>query len=394
MRRSSANPVPIAALACGVLAIACGGDNRAEVPAAVTRFQSDCASRASGTRWAVPGRMHSLTKLHGRTEEEWLGNTIAGLEYRAGTDHLYAYDANNSRVLVLNKDFRRVREIGRKGSGPGELSALQIPGTDRLALTDSALHVLDIRAVHVFTPDGSFIQYAPGARPGSLRQPQRIQALDVGGGDVLVVVDSVDLYRGKRKLQVRSVEAGNEVLYELTAAPLPKINGRYTTGTAELNQAVPLATLHDNCVIALDGTSALAVRYSLPSAVEDTIPLPNHQLPPETSADVRRREQMREVLSRVMPATQRGESTGPTARRRWERMAVDPDGYLWLQPWRPWSMRSEPVEIYLLNLSGGDVRLDTFPAFPDAFGPPGTYYSVLKEPETEISLIAKFESHP
>ena len=71
-------------------------------------------------------------------------------------DNLYILDAGNFRVLVFDRAGNFLRQIGRQGDGPGELSA---PTT--IAITrDAKLAVADLgrRGYSLFERDGTFIR--------------------------------------------------------------------------------------------------------------------------------------------------------------------------------------------------------------------------------------------
>ena len=79
-------------------------------------------------------------------------------------DNLYVLDRGNQRVLVFDRTGRFVRQIGKKGDGPGEL---QMP-TGLALLPDGNLAVLDAahRNLSLFARDGRYLRsvsFAEGA---------------------------------------------------------------------------------------------------------------------------------------------------------------------------------------------------------------------------------------
>jgi hypothetical protein len=74
-------------------------------------------------------------------------------------ENLYVLDRGNARVLVFDRNGRFVRQVGKRGGGPGEFTS---PG--RLAITaDGSLVVADQarQAFSVFGPDGLFKHSIP-----------------------------------------------------------------------------------------------------------------------------------------------------------------------------------------------------------------------------------------
>jgi hypothetical protein len=74
-------------------------------------------------------------------------------------ENLYVLDSGNARVLVFDRTGRFVRQVGKKGSGPGEFTS-----PERLAITgDGSLVVADLarQAFSVFSPDGRFKHTVP-----------------------------------------------------------------------------------------------------------------------------------------------------------------------------------------------------------------------------------------
>lgn len=88
--------------------------------------------------------------------ESW--ELLAGVRQIAfdRNENLYILDANNHRVLVFNASGRFVRQIGKKGEGPGELMlplAMAVTGDNQVVVSD-----LGRRAYSVFRSDGTFVR--------------------------------------------------------------------------------------------------------------------------------------------------------------------------------------------------------------------------------------------
>ncbi|HEY0021308.1 MAG TPA: 6-bladed beta-propeller [Longimicrobium sp.] len=80
---------------------------------------------------------------------------IAGVAFDA-SDNLYVLDRPNARVMVYGPTGRFLRQIGRKGQGPGELTVpmqLAIAGDGTVVVMDLARP-----AYSLFRPDGTFIR--------------------------------------------------------------------------------------------------------------------------------------------------------------------------------------------------------------------------------------------
>lgn len=87
-------------------------------------------------------------------EHEMFGE-IAGVAFDA-SDNLYVLDRSNARVMVYGPTGRFIRQIGRKGQGPGELTVpMQLAIAD-----DGTVVVMDLArpAYSLFRPDGTFIR--------------------------------------------------------------------------------------------------------------------------------------------------------------------------------------------------------------------------------------------
>ena len=87
-------------------------------------------------------------------EHEIFGE-IAGVAFDAA-DNLYVLDRPNARVMVYGPNGRFIRQIGRKGQGPGELTVpmqLAIAGDGTVVVMDLARP-----AYSLFRPDGTFIR--------------------------------------------------------------------------------------------------------------------------------------------------------------------------------------------------------------------------------------------
>jgi len=91
---------------------------------------------------------------------------------------LYVFDRQSSRVVVIDRAGKLVREVGQAGEGPGELRQ----PVDFTVLRDGTIVISDIghRAYSLFGPDGSF---------------QRLVSFG-GGGDVFRIGEMIPDARG------------------------------------------------------------------------------------------------------------------------------------------------------------------------------------------------------
>lgn len=73
-----------------------------------------------------------------------------------GQDHLYVLDSGNFRVLVFDRSGKFLRQIGKQGNGPGELTfplGLAIAPDGKLVIAD-----MGRGGFAIFNPDGSYVK--------------------------------------------------------------------------------------------------------------------------------------------------------------------------------------------------------------------------------------------
>jgi len=111
----------------------------------------------------IPARDRTLTgkpvELYsiGREEgEDW--ELLAGVRQVAfdASENLYVLDSGNQRVLVFDANGRFLRQIGRKGEGPGELMSplgMTVTQNGEVIVSD-----LGRQAYSIFKTDGSFVR--------------------------------------------------------------------------------------------------------------------------------------------------------------------------------------------------------------------------------------------
>lgn len=135
-----------AAAAAGLLLLAA---------AAAAAQQTDLPARDRPLR-ARPAPLYAVGKEDGHGWEVFA--SVGGIGFD-GRDNLYVFDRGNARVVVFDTQGRFVREVGRRGDGPGEFSTPL-----RMAVApDGTVIVSDAGrgAFSVFGPDGRFLRSVP-----------------------------------------------------------------------------------------------------------------------------------------------------------------------------------------------------------------------------------------
>jgi hypothetical protein len=107
---------------------------------------------------AAPAAMFSIGKDEGQDWELLARVTQVGFDSK---DNLYVFDAGTSRLLVFDARGAFVRQIGKKGEGPGEFAN----AFGFALLSDGTIAVADNGNYHLFAPDGTFKRTA--FRPSS-----------------------------------------------------------------------------------------------------------------------------------------------------------------------------------------------------------------------------------
>ncbi|MBB6070537.1 6-bladed beta-propeller [Longimicrobium terrae] len=101
----------------------------------------------------APAAVYTLGAAEG-SEEQMFG-AVAGVAFDAA-ENLYVLDRQNARVMVYGPNGRFLRQIGRRGQGPGELlSAAQVG-----VAPDGTVVVADVArfGYALFRPDGTFVR--------------------------------------------------------------------------------------------------------------------------------------------------------------------------------------------------------------------------------------------
>jgi hypothetical protein len=353
-----------------------------------------CAQAAPGTRWAGGGYVR--TAVYGHDPDGWLSsvNGVAALQ----DGRVAVLDGSAARVVVLDGELKPVREFGRKGGGPGELSPNALMGMqglqrtfNYLEATDTALFVYNSNGIAVFGWDGRFRQQYGGLQSGFIA-PFTLRAMQAAPRGVLYGYDTLDMggRRGHR-LQTWAVVDGDRRRL-VAEVPIPPPPMRGTTFQVGTRQARALWASRNGCAAMSDGGSQWVARVDAATGRVDTLPLPRHDVPPYDAAlDDRMAGRMAQLGSAMGGRARVETGMSPTLLARWTEMTIDPDGHLWIRPWTRPSEREGPVAAYRLSMADGRVTRETLPAFPQAFGRPGVFYAVEKDPDTDEILLVMYQ---
>ncbi|HSJ24671.1 MAG TPA: hypothetical protein VK929_08400 [Longimicrobiales bacterium] len=351
--------------------VAKGGTLMTECPAQLT------------SRW-ISDAGFILTAEYGRRAGEELGNYVRQMA-AAGDSVLYVYDIESSRIVILTAELNYVSDFGRRGSGPGELAWQSITGGQQIGVVGEHVAVHDLRAVQLFGSDGSFVAFHPAVAANMSLLSREIVAF-AGGEDSLRLIR-----RQARPDTVYSLEYLVATVDSLTqhamlhGAQVPVTPQGWRVWTGLPRQARPIGTLHGACAYMQDGGAGPLVRHNAVTGLRDSIYLPTMDVPsvsPAERAHVRAGAQRFNVdMGNLVP----------TELTRWIDIKVDPDGHIWLRAWMPsW----DEVAAVVISPSTGEHITVALPGFPIAFGPPGSFFTVLTDQVTAIRYLARVEAVP
>jgi len=107
-----------------------------------------------GVEQALSGQPHNLFTVGKEEGQDWEVFSFVPSVAFDGAGNLYVVDRDNGRVLVFGPDGRYVRQIGKKGQGPGELG---LPAGVTI-LSDGRVAIFDLAngAIHVFDSSGTY----------------------------------------------------------------------------------------------------------------------------------------------------------------------------------------------------------------------------------------------
>lgn len=377
----------------------CGGEPREETTSRLAHgngLRAGVERRAEASAWHDPTGRFELVAEYGRGSDAWLG-WVLGLDVSSdGT--VYAYDGPNSRVIAFSSDLIPLHEFGRSGRGPGDLTPVRwLRGRyhelDYLAVFENHVAVYDGLAISVFLSDGTLIRRLDGTTIPRFF-PYSVKALEPTETGFLLTVDFRD--RGQqtgRKLQTYLVgDHTPTILFEVTLALPPIVGGSgFYSGP---RQARPLWAGDRDYFYAMNGQDPFVFRYARTSGQLDSIRLPEDQVWPNRSeSEASARSEMRQLVE-MSGQIGIGKIPPATSIWNWAELAVDPDGYLWVRPWRPRREGAGEIPVVMVQLASGIATFDTVPAFPQAFGVPGEFYSLSTDTTTDVPLIQKWSMRP
>jgi hypothetical protein len=348
------------------------------------RSMDSCAVAAT-SRWSTGAGEYHRAHVFG-DGETWL-EALTGIA--ADEAGVVLYDGAAARVHVLTSDLQVRHSFGRAGKGPGELAVPLMTRFDNrqefranyLAMSDSVVYVFDGAHIHAFGRDGVYRDRV--ASSGSRIRTFSIFALQSTPAGLLFAYDSADI-SGTRRRSLQTWRAdgqsGPVLVHAHPLGVLPGTRGSFSTWSRDPR---PLWAATSSCVFWSDGHSRTLYRLDTGSERIDTMRLPEHRVPPDDyDADTHGR--LAERMGAQPPA--RRPRNAPLI--RWSAMSVDPDGHLWIKPWYTGQRLAGPV--YRMD-PAGRVHRERVPAFPIAFGPPGTFYAREVDAGTDEVRVVRYE---
>lgn len=159
------------------------------------------------------------------------------------------------------------------------------------------------------------------------------------------------------------------------------------------DQGEPLWANHQECLFLSDGAGDWIVRVHLRDMRVDTIRLPARPIPPRTESDEAEMTRLRTMAEQVGISTGNGR-VEPTARLKWESLIVDPDGYVWLEPWRPRSSRGQTFHAWIVDPATGALDSVAIESFPDAFVGDDGFVSTVYDSTTGAVSLRRYGPRP
>jgi hypothetical protein len=359
------------------LLFACGGDGESNSDLVTQHAGNpECSVSPRGSSWIpLESTRYELTSHYGREPGEELRDVWGVDATRDG--HVLVWDAGGTQVVRLSEDLTALGTSGREGVGPGEFVYQQTVHGDWIAAGDSSFIVVGLGTgiISEFGLDGRFI------RNPTLTPPFPVPILGIRffRGRILYGVDNVDRRGGGRTLETWQLEPQepHTLLRSDQMPTLPLWRGRPVFNVHM--QANPSWALGEQCVFVSDGGSDWVVAASVSSGRTDTLRLPDRPPIEPTEPDLAQWEREWNFVRRMGVAPAGIERVEPTLRAKWSDMIVDPDGFLWVEPWHPPSLRDDPMTAVIINPSNGAVLTVNLPRFPDAFLPGGGFVSVTTD---------------
>lgn len=334
-----------------------------KVPAAhrgSSAHASVCEARPT-SRWSGGASGYRRDGSFGTDPDQWLQAATGILADDRG--EVLVHDGVEGVVHVLTPALWHVRQFGRRGGGPGEfapLSPMFLMGWDflhRFVASDGAAVFVFDGVVREYSRTAEFIRTRADLRQHGPGPIYGVRSLHAAGGRLYYAVDA--LTSNQRHLETWELGEGKAVLrHRLRLAMPPRVGGRIRTVGQE---ARPVWAAQGDCAVLGDGSSRWLLRLNLVSGAVDTLRLPAHHVELRGRRDI------------PPPLRDRwGAAPDPTAVWRWREISVDPDGHVWVNPWRP--AGEGDFTVYRID-PPGRVHEERVSAFPHAFGPPGVFFS-------------------
>ena len=245
----------------------------------------------------------------------------------------------SNEIRVFSRDGRFVRALGRAGSGPGEFRRI----TRLLRRGDTLVGVDGDSRAHVFEPSGRLVRSLRPARRAGSRTPQRI-GLGAGPTSYVLVTDGAPMAERERQIifyTLTVADAAGDSLLPLVTMPgyrTSPINGTparqllEAEGVVAASDSSACAGYSDRLVLTCYGPTGRArVRISrdiAPRAIreEERALVRQAYLDANRDAPPAVRQQMTTAVQAFPFA-----STAPA----FSRLALGPDGELWVGPFDP-----------------------------------------------------------
>jgi hypothetical protein len=336
------------------------------------------------SRWSAAGTVYRPAGIAGNNRSTEF-SSITGIAAARG--RVFVHDGGVALVFILDDQLQPLTRFGRRGSGPGEFSALPMLAfnpiahytSSTIAADDSLLYVYDGRRVQQYRHDGTHVDRS-AALP-IVAMEHRIRRFAPLRGNLYFGYDSLDLIRGGRRLQTWQLSDSGGALVHAVSLPAPPVgNGSILTWSRDPQ---PLWAVLGGCIVWADGFNHRLVRTRLSDGVTDTVRLPRHRVPPDDYDHA--------TAARL---AQRMGSPPPPPRPRnaplwhWSGLITDPDGHAWLRPWTRSGRMEGPV--YRVD-PRGRVHEEGIPAFPEAFGSQGVFYARDRNPLTDELILVRYE---
>lgn len=398
------------ALAVALLVLVAGGacePSETDAPvraAAPTHLPPSCRGVASWSRWLPAEGVYRITASF--LEEDGLDLGGASGLARAPDARVFVLDLWFPRIVVLDANLRPLESFGRAGEGPGELARWRARNAntlwfDWLALADDLLLVFDGRRVTRFTSAGDPLSTSRSL-PGTLALAPKMIGAHLVGAEAQLAVWVSDattpfarrLFRAEAlkpdRVHVGAMAPSGAALEVRSEFPMPALPTFPNRGVVTRpDQARPLVAWRGRCLVFANGSDPdIHLTDTFGGAEPIILPIPDglREYGPSDASG------MAEWLG-IEP----DEVPEPTAVVRWQRLRVDPDGWIWIAPRGETpsaNIWDEPIEALVVNPATGRVLRTEVPEFPDEFGSPGVFYALYGHAPTGLTGIRKYEIDP